>query len=153
MRKIVAVLLYLLAILMLALTPLFGAMAFHDGGTVQTRMALLLYVLIALIPLLLGLLTEPDGRMIPAGLILMGAGAGGVALTLILSATVGNPALLEAIAPGRELRLSAMGLLLTSLPMALIGGALWWVGKVRRDPASGRGRYGRVAAAFDEDEA
>ncbi|PZU50284.1 MAG: hypothetical protein DI568_03955 [Sphingomonas sp.] len=152
MRKIIAVLLYLLAIIMLALAPLFGSMAFHDGGTFQTRMALLVYLLLALIPLLLGLLTEPDGRLIPAGLILMGASVGGVLLTLLMSATLGNPALLDRIAPGEELKLSWAGLLPTSLPMALVGAGLWWVGKVRSDPASRTGRYGRVSAVFDEME-
>lgn len=144
MRKIVAVMLYLPAIVLLALAPVFGSISIHAGGGGLTPPELLLYLSVALIPLLLGLLTEPDGRLIPAGLILLGAAVTGVVLTLLLSATLGNPALLESIAPGRGLNLSVPGLLFTSLPMGLAGGILWLLGRRRQEPANRPGRYRRL---------
>jgi hypothetical protein len=152
LRKIIAVLLYLLAIVLLALAPVFGSIAFHEGGGAQAPLALLVYVLVALIPLLLGLLTEPDGRLIPAGLILLGAAGTGIALTLLLSATFGNPALMDSLVPGRSLNLSALGLLFTSLPMGVAGGILWVLGRHWREPANRPNRYRRLVPEAEAPE-
>lgn len=121
MRRAICLIFYLVAGLLLVLAQIYTAMAFYPGEPLQLRVFALPVLLVALAPLLAGLALEPGNRLKPAGTLLMIAAGVGAVVTLLLLLTVGNPAMQEAFEPEQRMKLSLWGLLLLSLPMAVIG--------------------------------
>ncbi|MCG2839661.1 hypothetical protein L6Q21_01535 [Sandaracinobacter sp. RS1-74] len=133
MRRALSLFFYGLAVILLIAAPVYAAMAFADGEPLEMRLFVLPVVVAGLVPLLIGLALESEGRLAPAGWVLSLAAGLGTLLAAALLLTVGSADTLARLSPGTQpVRMSWLGPLVTGIPLALAGGACLWLARRQR---------------------